>query len=1014
MPHHSRNSWRFSAAYLAAILGVCILLTLPSSVLAADPADELSFDRQIAPLLAHRCLDCHNGVDKKGGLDLVSLKGLQTGGESGPAIEPGDPDASLLWGRIEADEMPPKHPLPAAEKELLKKWIAAGAKWSSGDIDRFRFSTDARAGYDWWSLQPIVRPAAPVIAEDSWSRTDIDRFLVHALRERGLKPSPEADRRTLIRRLSYDLLGLPPTSEEVEAFVADPAPDAYERLVDRLLASPQYGVRWARHWLDIVRFGESNGFEYDEFRPDAWPYRDWVVNALNEDLPYDEFVRRQLAGDVLLPGDLDAAIATGFLAAGAYDTAGQVQQSAAMRAVVRQDELEDLVGTVGQTFLGLTVNCARCHDHKFDPIRQREYYELVSALSGVRQGKRETEKLVASGARAEQLSALHTARQKASDELAAIEQPARERLLGQLNAQSAQLKPIAAWNFESAATDNSVPHPPKLQGGAEITPQGLQLNGTSGFASTGAFDSELREKTLEVWVRLNNPEQRGGAAISVQSLDGLVFDAIVFGERDPRQWVAGSDNFSRTQGFSAPPEDEKAAKSVHFSITYAADGTITGYRDGKPYGSPYRANGLATFSAGKWQVLFGLRHSPPAPGKLLSGFLERAQLYDRALTADEVALSSGRHVTLAAIREQLTDDQRARHEQLSAELVKLREAISRAHPPRVYAATPKQPETTHVLARGNSAQPLDAVAAGGIAALVGVDAKFGLVSDAPEAERRQRLAQWITDPHNPLFARVIANRLWHYHFGVGLVDTPNDFGFNGGRPSNQPLLDWLAAELVGQGFRLKPVHRLIVTSAAYRQSSKLEPEAAKIDADNRLLWRKSPVRLEAEAVRDSMLAVAGALDTRLGGPGFQEMKIVVAPGTGTFLYAPDDPTRDDFKRRTLYRVWARSGRSPLLDAFDCPDPSTTAPKRAVTTTPLQALALLNNAFVLHLTDRFAQRIAKQAGDDPAMQVDLAYRLALGRGPDDTERQPAIDAVRSHGLAILARALFNSNEFVYVD
>ena len=300
---------------------------------AADSARH--FDQVVAPLLAQRCLECHNPTEKSGGLDLTSRE-RKAGGDSGAAIEPGRPDDSLLWNRVAADEMPPKHPLPAAEKQILHDWIKAGAPWGAASIDRFRYTSDARAGYDWWSLQPLTRPQVPELpaADPAAANTfanPIDRFLLAAQRQRGLQAADEADRRTQIRRLSFDLLGLPPAPEEVEAFVADRAPDAYERLVERLLASPHYGVRWARHWLDIVRFGESNGFEYDEFRPHAWPYRDWVVDALNNDLPYDEFARLQIAGDIFRPNDLESAIATGFLAAGAYDTAGQGQQSAAMR-----------------------------------------------------------------------------------------------------------------------------------------------------------------------------------------------------------------------------------------------------------------------------------------------------------------------------------------------------------------------------------------------------------------------------------------------------------------------------------------------------------------------------------------------------------------------------------------------------------------------------------------------------------------------------------------------------------
>lgn len=990
-------------------MGAALLPLVFRPVATADePAGEAVqfFDRELAPLLARRCLECHNPAEKKGGLDLTNREAAIAGGDNGPAIEPGKPDESGLVIRVEAGEMPPKHPLPAAERQTLRRWIESGATWGAGNIDRFRYTSDARAGYDWWSLQPPIRPQVPQLEGSCWPRGDVDRFVLAQLQQRDLKPSSEADRRTLIRRLSFDLIGLPPSPEEVDAFVDDVQPDAYEQLVARLLDSPQYGVRWARHWLDVIRFGESNGFEYDEFRRDAWPYRDWIVRSLNSDLPYDEFARLQLAGDVLRPDDLDATIAAGFLAAGAFDTAGQGQQSLAMRAVVRQDEMEDLVGTVGQTFLALTVNCARCHDHKFDPIRQREYYALVAALSGVRQGNRELASCKASAERAAEIASADAQRQELLAQVSAIETPLRERIAAERSQVPVDLRPFAHWDFATASPEL------KLHGSASMTDQGLVLDGQTGYASA-SLDVELREKTLEVWVQLANLDQRGGAAMSVQTPGGAKFDAIVFGENEPGKWLAGSDNFSRTQPFAATVESE-VAQPVHVCITYAADGTIAAYRNGRPYGTSYRSGGTAHFADGKTEVIFGLRHAPAAPGKLLAGTISQARLYDRALTPDEVAASSGRFVPTSTLRERMTPDEQSRYEQLKQQLARVEANLSVARPAKVYGVKPQQPEPTHLLVRGNPAQRGEVVAAGGVSSLAGLSAEFGLGPDAPEAERRRRLAAWITSPGNPLFARAMVNRLWQYHFGVGLVETSNDFGFNGGRPANVQLLDWLATELVAQRYSLKAIHRLIVTSAAYRQSSRHQSDAARLDADNRLLWRKTPVRLEAEAVRDAMLHTAGVLDLSLGGPGFQEMKMEIAPGTSTYLYPPDDPTRDAFKRRTLYRVWARSGRNALLDAFDCPDPSTTAPRRAVTTTPLQALALLNNAFVLHVCDKFVERLQREAADDPARQVTRAYRLAYARRPLPDEQAAAERVVREHGLDVLARVLFNSNEFIYVD
>lgn len=707
-----------------------VLMALPRF---GPEATAVDFDRTVAPILMQHCLDCHRGTKPKGELDLSRRQSALAGGRKGVVIVPGQPEKSLLWEKISTNEMPPKKPLTAADKETLRRWLAAGAAWGQDPLDPFRITTDKRAGYDWWSFQPVTRPTIPRVQHDPWARNPIDRWVLARLEAKGLGPSPPADRRTLIRRLAFDLLGLPPSPEEVDAFVRDPAPDAYEHLVDRYLNSPHFGVRWARHWLDVARFGESNGFEFDEFRPNAWPYRDWVVDSFNHDLPYDEFVRLQLAGDVLRPNDPKAVQAAGFLVAGAYDSVGQTQQSEAMRRVVRQDELEDMVSTVGQTFLGLTVHCARCHDHKFDPVRQVEYYRLTAALAGVRQGER--------------------------------------------------------------------------------------------------------------------PLPAGGSAA--------------------------------------------AAAKVHTVV-------------------------------------------------------------------------------------------------------------------------PRAPEPAYLLIRGNPNQRGEAVRAGGVVAVSAGRADFGLPADAPDVERRQRLADWVTHPQNPLLARVIVNRLWQHHFGVGLVDTPNDFGFNGGRPSHPELLDWLADELRAHHWSLKHLHRTIVLSATYQQSSAPNATASGIDRGNRLCWRKTPLRMEAEVLRDAMLQIAGQLNQTMGGPGFQDFTITKAPGTATLLYTPLDRFGGTFNRRTLYRTWVRAGRNGLLDAFDCPDPSTTAPNRAVTTTPLQALSMLNNAMVLHLAEQAADRLRREAGENPDRQITLAYRLAYGRPPRPEELALASRLIQANGLVVLTRALFNSNEFLYVD
>ena len=480
------------------------LLTLASSplVFAGGPKEDYNnFNSKVAPILARRCLDCHSGSDPKGKLDLSKKASALAGGKSGPAIVPGKLDESPLWERVESDEMPPKAPLPAAEKAALRDWIAGGAKWGTDPIDPYQVTTSRRAGRDWWSLQPVRRPQPPAVRH---ARAGCERrsmpLCFRSWRPAGLHRAPEADKRPLIRRLSFDLTGLPPTPEEVDAFVNDTSPDAYERLVDRYLASPQYGVRWARWWLDLARYGESNGFEYDEFRPNAWRYRDWVVDALNRDLPYDEFARLQLAGDVLRPDDPEAVEATGFLVAGAYDTAGQNQISLAMKAVVRSDELEDMIGTVSQTFLGLTVNCARCHDHKFDPVRQVEYYQIASALE--RSPPRRTRPFRDRSRDGRVAEANRGAAGPGRGHRGAGAGPDS----GASASKAAQPAPTpwAAWDFDRGLDDRVGSLKVALQGSATLTPEGLRLDGKTGYAVSAPLPRELKAKTIEVWVRLDN------------------------------------------------------------------------------------------------------------------------------------------------------------------------------------------------------------------------------------------------------------------------------------------------------------------------------------------------------------------------------------------------------------------------------------------------------------------------------------------------------------------------------
>ena len=977
-------------------------------------AAEPDFQKDIAPLLAAKCLECHSGSEPEGALDLATQTGLNKGGESGVALQAGKPDASLFWQRIRDDEMPPKHPLTAKEKKTFENWITAGAKWSGESIDRFRYTSDSRAGYDWWSLQPVRNVSLPQLDETRWPRNSIDHFVLKRLLDKQLTPSAQATPRAQIRRLYFDLIGLPPEPKVVAAFVANPSEEAYLKIVDDLLDSHRYGERWARHWLDVVRFGESNGFERNDPRLNFWYFRDWVINALNNDMPYDEFVKMQLIGDLLKPGP-EGAASTGFLVAGIHNTV--VGGSERMKKLAKQDELEEIISAVGQTFLGLTVNCARCHDHKFDPISQTEYYQLISTISGVNHGQR----VERTAEEAEQLKQLSEKLSDASKKLSAFDSKVRGEILAARKEGTVKRatppQPFAQWNFDGDLKDSIGSLHGKFVGSAKLENGALVVDGKS-YVETAVVPSELNEKTLEAWVQVDTLDQGGGGAITVESTTGGVFDSIVYAERQKRRWMAGSNGFVRTESFNGSEEVEAAKAVVHFAIVYQADGTIIGYRNGQPYGTSIRKAGLQTYDANKTRLLFGLRHSPGGGNRFLTARIHKASLYDKALSPAAVAASAGTDSDYVS-EDQIVDwlapekaSQRAALKILVSKLTEERKQAEAASNRNIYTMNPGKPAEIRFLTRGDIELEGDVVTPGAVASVSGVSASFGLTPDASDAERRRKLTDWITSPDNPLFARVIVNRVWQHHFGNGLVKTSSDFGFNGGQPSHPDLLDWLVGQFRANGSRLKPLHRLIVTSAAYRQGSSTNEAAQKIDAENRLLWRKTPHRLEAEAVRDAILSVSGKLNTTMGGPGFQDVKL--APIKGTTYYQPFDPDGDKFFRRTIYRFAPRGGRSALLDTFDCPDPATAAPRRAVTTTPLQALSLLNNSFVLRMSNYCADRVVKEVGDDQAAQIVRAWQLAVSRSPTAAERQASAQLLSQHGLPALCRGLFNINEFVLVE
>ena len=994
---------------LNAIHPCCIALFLGAAT--TNALAKVDFASEVLPILKSHCFDCHSSKKHESGFRLDVRDIAFKGGDFGEkAIVPGDAANSPLFRYANGDEpellMPPKDSgkerLNTGELNTLRAWIDEGATWPDELAGKTQQSH--------WSLQPLIKPVVPMADVNP-----IDAFVLAKLAAKQLVPSRESDRPILIRRLSFDLIGLPPTPDEIEAFVADTSPQAYELLVNRLLESPHYGERWARHWLDVARYTESQGFEYDRLRDNAWHYRDYVIKCFNEDKPYDQFMKEQIAGDVMEPVTSDGIVATSLLVCGPYDQAGNAQKNATQRAITREDELEDMIGVVGQTFLGLTINCARCHAHKFDPISHEEYYQIKSVFEGVKHGERSIASAGQAKTRDEQRKALQQAVVVATERVTTIEAVGSELAAKKRSNEASAFgpAPFAEWTFTG---DQVATLPGELLGGATIEGGLLKLSKEGAYFKTAPLPKDIREKTLEAWVSLANLEQGGGAAISLQSSGGQVFDAIVFGEQQPKKWMAGSEGFVRTKDLAAPDEQSQAGMLLHVAMVYRNDNSIAFYRNGEPFGKSYKpASPLQTFRAGDAHVLLGLRHT--GGGRpWLTGNIKQAALYDRALSDAEVLDSfrfGGNSFALSEILACLTPEQLGKREAALADVDRARETLAAFEKTTVaisYVGTRVQPEPTKRLKRGEVNSPAEVVTPGGLAAIPNLNANFGLAADAPEAQRRIKFALWLADPRNPLPARVMANRIWYLHFGQGLVATPNDFGSSGSAPSHPELLDWLATQFMASGWSVKALHRLIVNSATYKQSSQFNSIAAAMDADNQWLWRFAPRRLEAEAVRDAMLVASGQLNPAAGGPSFRPFTTTEFNAT---FYTPIDRAEPEFNRRTVYRINVNSGKDPLLDSFDCPDPSVKTPRRGVTTTPLQALELMNNAFVQRLSANLAKRALQAARNDVAGAVDQAYLLTLGRKPSPDEASRAIAAVQERGLKNVCWALLNSTEFIYV-
>ncbi len=991
--------------YFAALVTVCLALCATATTRAQD------LNVRAAKILT-RCAPCHADAQPEAKLNLSTRALALKGGVSGSAFVSGKPESSLLYQRVAQRQMPPKSPLSADEIATLKQWIEAGAEWAQPAK-----ANAQRAGKDWWSLQPLKHHPLPKVTHPRWVKNPIDAFILAKLEREGLRPAPPADKATLLRRATLDLLGVPPSLQEREAFLQDTSPNAYPKLIERLLNDPRYGERWARHWLDVARFGESHGFERDQIRPNAWRYRDYVIDAFNSDKPYAQFIKEQIAGDVLKPITRQGIIATGFLVAAPWDEVGHSQVSEVYRARVREEEMEEMTGTVGQTFLGLTVNCARCHDHKFDPISQKNYYRLKCALDGVQHGNRPLETPEGDKVKEARLKRLRSETVKALMVVHGAEERMRNRVLKSLQGTIPLPEPMARWTFDLDAGDIYEVMGGALINGAKVENGHLILGTGNAYFKSAPIYLNVREKTLEAWVRLSNLDQQGGGVVTLQTPDGSQFDSIVFGERQKGRWIAGSEGFNRTRDFDGEKETSSPNDWIHVVAVYRADNSITLYRNGKRYGAPYTPTGgsatLRAYPKGGAEALIGLRHTGAGNG-YLRGEIAEARLYDMALSPEQVTESyrvGFVDLTPAQLTASLTPAEREEQERARQTLKSLNSEYDRLATPSefTYAATPSQPAPTTVLIRGDVEKRGETVTPAGLEALSYLKADFGLAPDSPEGARRIALAEWIADPKNALTWRVMANRVWRHHFGKGIVASPNDFGYNGERPTHPELLNWLAERFVESGGSVKGLHRLIMLSNTYQQSSKYDSAAAAKDSDDRLLWRFAPRRLEGEAVRDSLLFVSGQLNPQRGGASYQPFTVKI---DNSHFYTQFDSGEAQYNRRTIYRMNVQSARSPLLETLDCPDPSTKTPNRAITTTPLQALELMNNSFALRQAKRWAERLSKEA-TTPAQQIENAYKMAFGRSPTAQERVQSAQFALKTSLESLCWALMNSSEFLYI-
>jgi Protein of unknown function (DUF1553)/Protein of unknown function (DUF1549)/Planctomycete cytochrome C len=1006
----SRSGGRHLSGALPLIVGV-LLPAVSGAAPSASPT-AVNFERDIRPILMARCYSCHGEEAQEGELRLDQRASAFRSDGDGPIAIPGKSAASPLYKRLtssDRDERMPKDGKPLSPEQivLFRNWIDQGANWPTDDAL-------AAAALDYWSLKPLVRPTVPVNNEIGGARNPIDEFIRAKLVEQHLKPSPEADRRTLLRRVTFDLTGLPPTPNELAAYVADTSPDAYEHVVDRLLASPRYGERWARHWMDAVHFAETHGHDEDRPRPNAWPYRDYLIRSFNEDKPYARFVAEQVAGDALFPDDPQATVALGFLAAGPWDESSQmgIVDDTIDKKIAQVLDRDDMITNVMSTFVGATVHCARCHNHKFDPISQADYYALQAVFAGVDRAERPFDPDPAIHARRMSL-------ERRRQEIAALD---ARRIAADpaLQAESASLEREFAGNRDVWTV--AVPKSVASANGSTAAPQpdgSLLYSGPKPEKETYTFgiETDLPLVTAVQVEVLTDPSLPHGG---------------------PGRQDNGNLHLSEFK-LLATPNTGDAATPVAIASVFA-DFDQEGWGASAAIdGKPETAWGIYPQVGQSHSAVFVLREPLQCTASTrLTVVLDQLHGDHHLIGRPRISLTSAvkpadAKPLPAAIARVLKTRPLDRSEADRLDLIKHlltwkldRESAALPPPKLVYAAAhdfkadgnfkpSRAPRAVHVLRRGDINQPLDEARPGALSSLqhLGLPARFADENLAAESNRRAALARWLIDPKNVLTWRSIVNRVWHLHFGRGIVNTPNDLGRMGGKPSHPELLDWLAVEFRDGGGSLKRLHRLIVTSATYRQTSQTDAAAARVDADNQFLWRMNRTRLDAESIHDAVLQTSGKLDLTMGGPSVKQF--IQTPGihvTPNVDYAGFDIDASANYRRSVYRFLFRTLPDPFMEAMDCPDASQLAPVRSSSVGALQALAMLNDRFIVRQSEHTAARLQKLSAE-PGEQIRQLFQLALLRDPTAAERDRWLAYANKHGLANTCRIMFNTNEFLFI-